>query len=398
MLDIAFKNVLRAKSRSLLTILSIAMGIGLIMALAAIGEGLNANIDAMAGDLAGTIDVMATEDDALTDSVIEEIRDMENVEDVIQVQTYQITRGRGRFDSFGGRRMGGSGGALFGGKEGGSTNIVFTGVNPEDLAFLVDENIVAQEGRKIDESDDSKMLVLMGYTTATSNQLNVGDEIIYERTENDTTEMFEFEVVGILEETTEDDIDQATYVPLSTMQEIEEDDTIESLKVKLEDVDKTQETTDQIQTDIENVRVMSILSMVERLQETLGTVQSAVYGIAAISLIVGGIGIMNTMVMTVMERRREIGVMKAIGATTTMVLTQILQESAILSLIGGVVGLALGYGATFAIESYTTFSTVVTWDWVALALGFSLALGMGAGLYPAYKASQLDPIEVLRYE
>ena len=99
-----------------------------------------------------------------------------------------------------------------------------------------------------------------------------------------------------------------------------------------------------------------------------------------------------------MERRREIGIMKAIGATTTMVLTQVLQESAILSIIGGFVGLALGYGATYAIESYTTFSTLITWNWVALALGFSLALGMGAGLYPAYKASQLDPIEVLRYE
>ncbi|MFH1721248.1 MAG: FtsX-like permease family protein [Candidatus Altiarchaeota archaeon] len=398
MLDIAFKNVFRAKSRSALTILSIAMGIGLIMALAAIGEGLNANIDAMAGDLAGTIDVQATEDDAIDDGVIDQIRDMENVEDVIQVATYRITRGRGRFGFPGGGRMGGPGDMFGGGSGGGATNIEFTAVNPEDLTFLVDESIVAQEGRKIDEADDNKLLVLMGYTAATSNQLNVGDEITYERTENDTTETFEFEVVGILEETTEDDIEQATYVPLSTMQEIEDDDTIESLKVKLKDVEKTQETTELIQTEIENVRVMSILSMVERLQETLGTVQTAVYGIAAISLIVGGIGIMNTMVMTVMERRREIGVMKAIGATTTMVLTQILQESAILSILGGIAGLSLGYGATYAIESYTTFTTVITMQWVSLALGFSLALGMGAGLYPAYKASQLDPIEVLRYE
>lgn len=394
MLDIALQNVFRATSRSLLTILSIAMGIGLIMALAAIGEGLNANIDDMAGDLAGTIDVRADNDDAITSDVIDQIMDMPNVEDVIQVQTYSITRAGGRFSRPGGGRMG----AFFGGGNGGATTIQFTAVNPEDLDFLVDENIPAEEGRKLDESDDYNQLVLMGYTAATSNQLNVGDEIVYERSENDTTETFYFEVIGILEETTDDEIDTATYVPLSTMQEIEDDDTIESLKVKLVNVDFTEETIEQIEADIEDVRVMSILSMVERLQETLGTVQTAVYGIAAISLIVGGIGIMNTMVMTVMERRREIGIMKAIGATTTMVLTQILQESAVLSILGGIVGLALGYGATVAIESYTTFTTVITFDWVALALGFSLALGMGAGLYPAYKASQLDPIEVLRYE
>ncbi|MFC2154622.1 ABC transporter permease [Candidatus Altiarchaeota archaeon] len=392
MLDVAFRNVFRQRSRSLLTILGIAMGIGLILALGAIGEGLNAQIADTAGDLAGVIDVRATEDDALTEDVIDEIRYMPNVEEVIPVGEYRITRGRGRGFSGHGRMF-----SMFGGGEG-SVSITFTAVGPEDLEYLIGEEIIAEEGRLLEASDDFDFVVLMGANAASSNLLNLGDEIEYERRENDTTESFYFEVVGILEETGDSIIDDATYVPLSTMQDLEDDDTVEQLKVQITDIEKVEETTDLINDDIEDVRAFSFVTIVRSIESTLNTVQMAVYGIAAISIIVGGIGIMNTMVMTVMERRREIGVMKAIGATTTNILIQILQESAILSVIGGATGLALGFLATFAIESYTTFNTLITWQWISLAIGFSLILGMGAGLYPAYKASQLDPIEVLRYE
>jgi len=102
--------------------------------------------------------------------------------------------------------------------------------------------------------------------------------------------------------------------------------------------------------------------------------------------------------MSVMERRREIGVMKAIGATTKDILTQVLEESAVLSLIGGFCGLLLGYFATFLVNTYTSFVTILGFELIALGFLFSLILGMGAGLYPAWAASQLDPIEVLRYE
>jgi putative ABC transport system permease protein len=124
----------------------------------------------------------------------------------------------------------------------------------------------------------------------------------------------------------------------------------------------------------------------------------AVYGIGAVSIIVGGLGVMNTMIMSVMERRREIGVMKAIGATTTTILVQVLQESAILSLIGGFVGLGLGYLSMSLITQYTSFTPIMTPKLIGIGLGFSIILGMGAGLYPAWSASRMDPIKVLRYE
>jgi putative ABC transport system permease protein len=187
-------------------------------------------------------------------------------------------------------------------------------------------------------------------------------------------------------------------VPLKTMQEITGDDRITSLKVKVADVTIVENVTQKINDQVEDVRASSILTMVRQIESTLQTVQLAVYGIGAVSIIVGVLGVMNTMIMSVMERRREIGIMKAIGATTFTILTQVLQESAVLSLMGGLVGLGLGYLSRDLITQYTSFNAIMTPQLMAFGIGFSILLGMGAGIYPAWSASRLDPIEVLRYE
>jgi putative ABC transport system permease protein len=391
MIDIALKNVFRQKMRSGLTIAGIAMGIGLILALGSIGEGLNEQISQQFGNVAGVIDVRDESDNnvGISQDVIDELQGWPEIDSVVPVGSYRITRGRGGF--------GGFGGGLFG-RGGGATAVTFTGINPDDQDYLIGENIDTTEGRKLDSSDDGGEVVLLGYTASQNQNLNVGDEIEYVRTTNQTTESFFFQVVGILEETGDTTIDGAAYVPLKTMQEIEGDDRINALKVKLIDVTTVENTTQKINDQISDVRAMSLLTMVRQIESTLGTVQLAVYGIGAVSVIVGGLGVMNTMIMSVMERRREIGVMKAIGATTTMILTQVLQESAILSLIGGIFGLSLGYASMSLITQYTTFKPVMSTTLIAIGLGFSIILGMGAGLYPAWSASKLDPIKVLRYE
>lgn len=396
MLDIAFKSVFRQKSRSLLTILGIAMGIGLILTLGAIGEGLNRQIEASFGDMAAVVDVRYRgTGDGITEDMIGDIADITGVTDVIAIGEYRITRGRGR--GFGGmmsHMMGGGGGS----------NLEFTALNPDDQDYLIGENIVADDGRKLDASDDGQYVVLLGYNTAENQFLNVGDEIEYERRQDtdgdgeDETESFYFDVVGILEETGDSSIDDAAYVSLYTMQELEDDDEITQLKVKIDDLEQVELITKDISGIDDDIFAFSPLEMVRRLEDTLGTITMAVYGIGLVSIIVGGIGIMNTMIMSVMERRREIGVMKAIGATTRDILTQVLEESAILSLIGGFAGLILGYSATVLVNTYTGFTTILSVELIAVAFLFSLILGMGAGLYPAWAASKLDPIEVLRYE
>jgi putative ABC transport system permease protein len=121
-------------------------------------------------------------------------------------------------------------------------------------------------------------------------------------------------------------------------------------------------------------------------------------GIAAISLLVGGIGIMNIMLVTVTERTREIGVRKAIGATEGNILTQFLVESVIISGLGGLIGLGLGVGISKMIPKFTPMATLVDWSSAILAIAVAGSIGIFFGFYPAWRAARLDPIEALRYE
>ena len=125
-----------------------------------------------------------------------------------------------------------------------------------------------------------------------------------------------------------------------------------------------------------------------------------IVGIGSIAAFVGGLGVMNTMIMAIIERRREIGVMKAIGASNSMVLKQILTESALISSIGGVAGICFGSMAAIGINIFAggIITATVTPFLVIGALLFALALGVFGGFYPAWKAAKLDPVEALRYE
>ena len=120
--------------------------------------------------------------------------------------------------------------------------------------------------------------------------------------------------------------------------------------------------------------------------------------IAAISLIVGGIGIMNIMLATVSERTREIGIRRALGAKKRDIIFQFLSETLILTLSGGVLGIILGSLIPFLVTYYGNMRTVITGGSLALAFGISAAVGIIFGLYPAYRAANMDPIESLRHE
>jgi putative ABC transport system permease protein len=133
-------------------------------------------------------------------------------------------------------------------------------------------------------------------------------------------------------------------------------------------------------------------------QETTEVLGFLLAGIAGVSLVVGGIGIMNIMLVTVGERTREIGIRKAIGATRGAILRQFLVESVILCLAGGAIGVALGIGTAAALSRFAGWQTAVTADSLLLAFGFSAAVGLLFGLWPARRASMLDPVEALRHE
>jgi len=176
---------------------------------------------------------------------------------------------------------------------------------------------------------------------------------------------------------------------------------------------KSEETVDSAKAEIEAVLLMShkiddkdladfTVTSSKDLLSTVDTVMSMLTsflaGIAAISLLVGGIGIMNIMLVSVTERTREIGLRKALGAKTSDILIQFMTEAVVLTIIGGVLGMLLGYTIGIVAGKFLEFSAVITLDSVLLAVGISSFIGVVFGIYPAARAARLNPIDALRYE
>lgn len=142
----------------------------------------------------------------------------------------------------------------------------------------------------------------------------------------------------------------------------------------------------------------SLLKQLDQINNVIGIFTGFIGAVAAISLIVGGIGVMNIMLVSVTERTREIGIRKAIGATTKNIMVQFLTEAVIISLIGGIIGLILGIGGAFLIGSIKNITPSLSLMQILLVIIFSSSVGIFFGIYPAKKAAKLDPIDALRYE
>jgi putative ABC transport system permease protein len=153
----------------------------------------------------------------------------------------------------------------------------------------------------------------------------------------------------------------------------------------------------------DDFNIMSMESMAEAATSITGVLTVFLGGIAAISLLVGGIGIMNIMLVSVIERTKEIGLRKAVGAKNSDILLQFMVESLIIGLVGGVLGVALAWVLTIVIKNIASASSfnltpVITFGSVLLAMGFSVGVGLVFGIYPANRASKLEPVEALRSE
>jgi putative ABC transport system permease protein len=173
-------------------------------------------------------------------------------------------------------------------------------------------------------------------------------------------------------------------------------DSIDDAKREIENLLRTRH-----RLDIEQENDFSVISMSEMtgtLTSAMGTMTALLSSIALVSLIVGGIGVMNIMLVSVTERTREIGIRMAVGAQPGDILAQFLVEALILAIIGGAIGVLLGWGASALVAKSFGWTTTLRTDIVLLALGVSGLVGVVFGIYPARKASLLDPIEALRYE
>jgi putative ABC transport system permease protein len=206
------------------------------------------------------------------------------------------------------------------------------------------------------------------------------------------------------------DQDDTVIVPYTTVQKkLQGVDHISNITISAEDGVSLPEMTEQITAlmrtrhriqpgDDDDFSVRTLEEFATMLTSTTTTMTYLLASIAAVSLLVGGIGIMNIMLVSVTERTREIGLRLSVGARDIDVLLQFLVEAIVLSLAGGAIGVALGFGASWAVSSLMQWSAVVTSGAVLLSFGCAAAIGIFFGFYPARKAAALDPIEALRFE
>ncbi|OIN97406.1 hypothetical protein AUJ66_03385 [Candidatus Desantisbacteria bacterium CG1_02_38_46] len=214
-----------------------------------------------------------------------------------------------------------------------------------------------------------------------------------------------FLIIGILEskgKTMGQDQDDLAIVPITTAQSFFGKTSIDRTAIQAPSEDRVEETKRIVKRILlrrlseEDFEISDQKDILEMLQKITGILSVALGGIAGISLLVGGIGIMNIMLVTVTERTREIGIRKAVGAKEGDILVQFLIESVMLSASGGVAGIGLGYGGAFLLKRFLP-TAITPWS-IFLAFGFSVFVGVFFGVYPASKAAKLDPIEALRYE
>ena len=223
-----------------------------------------------------------------------------------------------------------------------------------------------------------------------------------------------FRVIGVLKSkgngTMGNDQDDTVLIPYTTsMERVEGIDYLRRVYV----VAKDDGGIDRLQADIENLlrvrhnikdtnlddfNIQNMKSIMETVAQTTGTFTLFLGAVAAISLVVGGIGIMNIMLVSVTERTREIGVRKALGATYSVIVTQFLIEAVVISLMGGFIGIAFGIGASKVIGMVSGMSTIVSVPTIIMSFAFSMAIGLIFGICPARKAAKLNPIDALHYE
>ena len=223
-----------------------------------------------------------------------------------------------------------------------------------------------------------------------------------------------FQVIGVLEAKGQSaggqDQDDVVYIPLTTAQNRMMGIThINRITIQAENenvIDQVQGEVEQLLRqrhkikagDDDDFTVRNLAALMETMMETANTITLLLGCIAAISLLVGGIGIMNIMLVSVTERTREIGIRKALGATYNNILLQFLIEAMVIGVVGGTLGVILGIGSSYAISYFAGWQTVISIPTIIIAVVFSVGIGLFFGIYPARKAALLDPIEALRYE
>ena len=403
-LRVALRALLRNKMRSFLTVLGIIIGVGAVIAMVAIGEGAKARVEESFASMGSNLlIVMPGSTNAsgarggfgsMPTLTWDDLRAIRSEVSSVRYAAAQL-RSQAQLMS-----------------EDQNWSTAVTGTSPE--YFLI-RNWKVSSGRQLLDSDieTSSKVVLLGQTVVDKlfgPSADAVGQIV--RIKN-----IPFEVIGVLEKKGQSamgqDYDDGAFVPQSTFQSKIQGGLQKFLSgtifIGAISTDATARAEEQIGALLrdrhrigpgmdDDFSVRNLTEMANAQQEGTRTLTTLLASIAAVSLLVGGIGIMNIMLVSVTERTREIGVRMAVGATPFNILMQFLVEALTLATAGGIVGVGIGIFSAGQLASRFGWPMLIRPDIVVISVGFSALVGMVFGLYPAHRASRLDPIDALRYE
>lgn len=387
-IKIALRGILDNKLRSFLTMLGIIIGVTSVIALVSIGQGATSQVTEQIQSLGSnllTVNIMGRgANTTLSYKDAMEFAESPYISGVAPVVTGNATVKHANKNS----------------------SVQIQGTNAD---FLTVRNYKLSQGRFITPADVNmrqKVAILgsqiaedlFGLVNPIGQEVKIGGQI--------------FKVVGILESSSSmmGSNDEEIYIPITVAERLLQSRGVRVIYIQAASKDTVSQATEEISSklsrmfktnpdsDFQSYRILDQTEMLDTINQTTGILTMMLGGIAAISLLVGGIGIMNIMLVSVTERTREIGIRKALGARKRDIMSQFLIESLVISGIGGIIGIITGFLLSRGIAQLIGINAKTTYSVTAIAFGFSMMVGVFFGIYPANKASSLKPIEALRYE